>query len=90
MSLRTYNYSVYMARRRLVVKRIDLLMPHAAARHRKAAIRWRLGVRLCGLAQGPVRRLDGEGVFEFLHPRLQILGLALLFFQEEVFDAVQL
>jgi hypothetical protein len=33
--------------------------------------------------------LDGEGVFEFLHPGLQILDLALLLFQEQVFDAVK-
>jgi hypothetical protein len=33
--------------------------------------------------------LDGEGIFEFLHPRFQILDFALLFFQEEVFDPVE-
>jgi hypothetical protein len=33
--------------------------------------------------------LDGEGVFEFFHPRLQILDLAPLFFQEEVFNLAQ-
>jgi hypothetical protein len=42
----------------------------------------------CGMARGPVCRLDGEGVFEFLHPRLQILDFALLLFQEQVFNAV--
>jgi hypothetical protein len=33
--------------------------------------------------------LDGEGVFEALHVRLQILDFAPLFFQEQVFDAVK-
>jgi hypothetical protein len=33
--------------------------------------------------------LNGEGVFEFFHPRFQILDLASLFFQEEVLDPVQ-
>jgi hypothetical protein len=32
--------------------------------------------------------LNGEGVFEFFHPRFQILDLASLFFQEEVLDPV--
>src|SRR5882724_41962 len=36
-----------------------------------------------------LRSLDGEGVFEFFHPRFQILDLALLIFQEQVFDAVK-
>ena len=39
-----------------------------------------------GIGQRP--RLEGEGVFEFFHPRLQILDLALLFFQEQVFNSV--
>jgi hypothetical protein len=34
-------------------------------------------------------RLDGEGVFEALHARLQVLNLALLFGQEEIFYPVQ-
>jgi hypothetical protein len=54
-------------------------------KHGKAARGWRLRVRR---GQGPVRRLDGEGVFEALHPRLQILDFSLLLFQEQVFDAV--
>jgi hypothetical protein len=33
--------------------------------------------------------LYGEGVFEFLHPRLQILDFAPLLFDEEVFNPVQ-
>jgi hypothetical protein len=33
--------------------------------------------------------LDGEGVFEFLHARLQILDFSFLVFQEQVFDPVQ-
>jgi hypothetical protein len=35
-----------------------------------------------------LRSLDGEGVFEFFHPRLQMLDFALLVFQEQVFNAV--
>ena len=30
--------------------------------------------------------LDREGVFEFFHPRLQILDFSLLLFQEQVFN----
>jgi hypothetical protein len=41
-----------------------------------------------GVAGGPVRRLDGKGVVEFLHPRFQMLDFALLLFQEQVFNAV--
>jgi hypothetical protein len=33
--------------------------------------------------------LDGEGIFGFFHPRLQVLDFSPLVFQEEVFDAVQ-
>jgi hypothetical protein len=36
-----------------------------------------------------LRSLYGEGVFEFFHPRFQILDFALLLFQEQVFDPVQ-
>jgi hypothetical protein len=32
--------------------------------------------------------LDGEGVFEFFHPRFQILDFAPLLFDEQVFNAV--
>jgi hypothetical protein len=35
------------------------------------------------------RWLDGEGVFEFLHPRLQILDFSPLLFDEQVFNAVE-
>jgi hypothetical protein len=51
----------------------------------KAARTWRLRV---WRGRGPVRRLDGEGVFEFLHPRLQILDFSPLLFDEQVFNAV--
>jgi hypothetical protein len=54
--------------------------------YRKAARTWRL--RVWRVAWGPVRRLDGEGVFEFLHPRLQILDFSPLLFDEQVFNAV--
>ena len=57
-----------------------------AVEYTKAAWTWRLGV---WRGQGAALRLDGEGVIEFFHPGLQILDLALLLFQEEVFDPVQ-
>jgi hypothetical protein len=41
------------------------------------------------VARGPVRRLDGEGVFEFLHPRLQILDFSPLLFDEQVLNSVE-
>jgi hypothetical protein len=41
------------------------------------------------MAREPVRRLDGEGVFEFLHPRLQMLDFSPLLFDEQVFNAVE-
>ena len=42
-----------------------------------------------GLLSGARLWLDGEGVFEFLHPRLQILDFALLVLDEQVFNLAQ-
>jgi hypothetical protein len=42
-----------------------------------------------GAGGAGLRSLDGEGVFEFLHPRLQILDFSPLLFDEQVFDPVQ-
>jgi hypothetical protein len=41
-----------------------------------------------GAGGAVLRSLDGEGVFEFLHPRLQILDFSPLLFDEQVFNSV--
>jgi hypothetical protein len=47
------------------------------------------GGSVCGVAGWLALRLDGEGVFEALHALFQVLDLALLLGQEEMFDPVQ-
>jgi hypothetical protein len=47
------------------------------------------GGSVCGVAGWLALRLDGEGVLEALHALFQVLDLALLLGQEEVFDPVQ-
>jgi hypothetical protein len=42
-----------------------------------------------GVARGPVRQLDGEGVFECFHPHLQMLDVTPLLLDEQVFNAVE-
>jgi len=42
-----------------------------------------------GVAGGLALRLDGEGVLEARHALFQVLDLAFLLGQEEVFDSVQ-
>jgi hypothetical protein len=43
----------------------------------------------CGLAKGPVHRLDGEGVFEPLRALIQVLNLPFLLCQQQVFNPIQ-
>jgi hypothetical protein len=45
--------------------------------------------RMCWRGLLHLSRLDGQGVFEALHALFQVLDLALLLGQQEVFDAVQ-
>src|SRR6266540_6098833 len=47
------------------------------------------GGSVCGVAGWLALRRDGEGVLEALHALFQVLDLALLLGQEEVFDPVQ-
>jgi hypothetical protein len=44
---------------------------------------------VCGVAGWLALRLDSEGVLEALHALFQVLDLALLLGQEQVFDPVQ-
>jgi hypothetical protein len=57
---------------------------HVVAPRRGGRGRW---VRARGV--WIARQLEGEGVFEFFHPGLQILDFSLLFFQEQIFYALK-
>jgi hypothetical protein len=47
------------------------------------------GGSVCGSARGSALWLDGEGVFEFLHPHLQILDFSPLLLDEQGFNPAQ-